>query len=821
MASHNELKGSDLHEPSNVRIMNSTGSELDIGTWVFLGVDENSSGFIPVARVAAATEKNVALIQDVNIASGSTGVARVLGRVSIDTSSFSVGDKLSLASSTTYQVSTDAAHEVAEVITSSSTGTILIDTQRIATSTTSGGATTLGGLNDVTISGITADQVIQSDSSGNWTNQTLAIPTQLTVKGTADEISVDSTTSGEVTLSTVLGPVELTSVTNKQVLEFNVDPDTDAVKLINVDNTGGGIGYTPSIEQLSDVDVVDLSDRQIIESRLGNASFEIDISPNCSTIRLQGVEDGLFFTAEDGTKLGPLRLYFQSGSANTDAYIIFSDTVIITLDFVGAITNATITSRINAALNTNWSNVTGEDDQRTISGKTVTRIGNWSVLDNPKFIDNAAATGSRSFSIDSDASETNTANFNWSITSRANGNITSQSETVGNFTVGGGGTLNTLSDLLDKIAEELNANNNFSAAYTATVTGSFSTFLTITADNAGVGDNGVFSFDITRANSSDGDEVEPISSSFSLSGGKDSVGNAKLVKWVNTLHDHVITEPNLFHNGTVTLQFQNGGHSFQNKDLVNNLSLDELANIATIDYTAIDNDFILGHSGSVANPDAWVPKKLDLDALSDANIVTPFNNQVLIYNGDDARWENSNAIPGEGFYQLTPVSNATAGLYSFTQERFDPTLYSSGNNNRIIINEAGSYEIDFAFSFSFSASTTATEQYVLEVRKNDATTPNGTTQGSPITVNDWAHGQNLTGTLFTTTEISVSSGTPHVGNASAGPIIVDLAEDDFLTLTFFYATPNSNPPVFRSGVIGIGIANNDSRKPWLRIKRVG
>ena len=31
MAQHNESKGADLHEPSNARILNSTGSQLNVG----------------------------------------------------------------------------------------------------------------------------------------------------------------------------------------------------------------------------------------------------------------------------------------------------------------------------------------------------------------------------------------------------------------------------------------------------------------------------------------------------------------------------------------------------------------------------------------------------------------------------------------------------------------------------------------------------------------------------------------------------------------------------------------------------------------------
>ena len=52
MASHSELKGIDLHEPSRQRIINVTGTELLQNQWVNLRANENEFGFIEVTDLA-------------------------------------------------------------------------------------------------------------------------------------------------------------------------------------------------------------------------------------------------------------------------------------------------------------------------------------------------------------------------------------------------------------------------------------------------------------------------------------------------------------------------------------------------------------------------------------------------------------------------------------------------------------------------------------------------------------------------------------------------------------------------------------------------
>ena len=258
MAQHNESKGADLHEPSNARILNSTGSQLNVGTWVNLAKDENSSGFIPVTDPAGSNERVVGLVEDINIANGNTGVVRVFGRVRFDTSSFSVGAQLRLASSTTYALATDHTHTIGTVITSDANGTFDVDTITLTVAGGTGGATTLDGLNDVSIVGLQDGQVIKSDG-GIWRNAEEATTT--TVDGTAKQI-IANTSGNTVTLSSALGDVVLTNVANKDVLEYNSTTS-------QFENKALANGLVEDLNDLSDVTITNLQNGQILKNSSG------------------------------------------------------------------------------------------------------------------------------------------------------------------------------------------------------------------------------------------------------------------------------------------------------------------------------------------------------------------------------------------------------------------------------------------------------------------------------------------------------------------------------------------------------------------------
>ena len=261
MAQHNESKGADLHEPSNARILNSTGSQLNVGTWVNLAKDENSSGFIPVTALAGQNERVVGLVEDVNIADGNTGVVRVFGRVRTDTNAFNVGDELRLNSSTTYALATDHSHTIGYVITKSTSGalgTIEIDVKSLTVAGGTGGATTLGGLNDVTITGLQDGQVIKSNG-GNWENAEEATTT--TVDGTAKQITA-SLSGSTVTLSSALGDVVLTNVADKDVLEYNSSTS-------QFENKALANGLVEDLNDLSDVTITNPQNGQILKRESG------------------------------------------------------------------------------------------------------------------------------------------------------------------------------------------------------------------------------------------------------------------------------------------------------------------------------------------------------------------------------------------------------------------------------------------------------------------------------------------------------------------------------------------------------------------------
>ena len=257
MASHNELKGSDLHEPSNARILNASGSELEIGTWVFLGVDENAAGFIPVTRVAGANERIIGLVADENIATNATGVVRVFGRIRTDLSAFAVGNELRLASSTTYALATDHSHTIGYVITNTSNGTLEIDVKSLTVAGGTGGSTTLAGDSDVTITNLQDNQIIKS-TGGIWLN---VDDTQTTVAGTAKQI-VATTVGNAVTLSSTLGDVVLTNVADKDVLEYNSNTS-------QFENKALANGLVEDLNDLSDVTITNPQNGQILKRESG------------------------------------------------------------------------------------------------------------------------------------------------------------------------------------------------------------------------------------------------------------------------------------------------------------------------------------------------------------------------------------------------------------------------------------------------------------------------------------------------------------------------------------------------------------------------
>ena len=257
MASHNELKGSDLHEPSNARVLNASGSELEIGTWVFLGVDENVAGFIPVTRAAGANERIIGLVADENIATNATGVVRVFGRIRTDLSGFAVGNELRLASSTTYALATDHSHTIGYVITNTVNGTLEIDVKSLTVAGGTGGSTTLAGDSDVTITNLQDNQIIKS-TGGVWLN---VDDTQTTVAGTAKQI-VATTVGNTVTLSSTLGDVVLTNVADKDVLEYNSNTS-------QFENKALANGLVEDLNDLSDVTITNLQNGQILKNSSG------------------------------------------------------------------------------------------------------------------------------------------------------------------------------------------------------------------------------------------------------------------------------------------------------------------------------------------------------------------------------------------------------------------------------------------------------------------------------------------------------------------------------------------------------------------------
>ena len=869
MSGHEQAKGLDLHRPSRELIINNTGATLASGTWVNLEAKSDSLDRILVTAAASATEKNVGLVQYA-IEDDATGTVLTQGRLEINTSSFSVGDKLSLASSTTYQESTDAEHEIAEVIVSASDGVIIVDSQRIAQSTTSGGATTLGGLNDVTISSVAAGNVIVSDSSGNWTNQAPADAeslddlTDVTIDsvnlaeddilinnssdqfenkkltGTSKEVSI-AVTANAVTLSTQLGPVSTTDPADGQVLEY----DAANGEYVPVDVP---TGIATTFEELDDVNIPTLKESQVPISVAASASINLETTINTTEIFGVKTTDGLLFTTPSGSdNINELLFLIGRDTSNANAYEIVDNELRIEINFSAATTSF---SEIYAACEASIDDIAFPDGERTVSGIVVHRNGDWTLPTNPSYVSPIKASGSIGFSLSVGGGETDTGSFTWSIDNRQGGNIAGSTLSISNFE--GSTEDEKIQAVIDQVVALLNAITRFSDEYIASRSNNS---LVITAENTGTQDNARFTFFIGEngglAPITPSGNFSPNNGEIFVTGGRDESGTPTLLKWTDD-HFHVIAEPTALFSARVS--FKQGGFSWEQIDYeladltdVNNGSdsgtqrqmLRKNSGSSTWNYVnaRIENlnvDGVASHPGALvqgtvlqyapSGNGTWEYAGLQDDGSGDFN-TTPSNGQVMTYDfqgGINPVWTAKDPGYGTAFIELGDISNSSGGLYPMTETKVDESFFTLTSGNRVSILENGVYEIDYAYDFNITVDSdgAVTEHYIDQLRKNNAATPTFAAPGSVIPVNDWAHGQNLGGELETDDSFSITAGVgnSHRINKSVGPLLIDLDAGDFITLTHYWLDGSGD---VLTGVIGLSFANNLGRKPWLRIKRVG
>ena len=147
MAFHDLARGRDLHEPSRIRVQNKTGSSIPSGTWINIAKDQNSEGNIEIVALASPGSRDIAFC-DFTLDNDVIGTAVTIGRLrNIDTSSFTTGQYLKLASSTTYQVSEVGDATIARVVVSDSTNGVLnIDTITVDINDVGSGDTGTSGI---------------------------------------------------------------------------------------------------------------------------------------------------------------------------------------------------------------------------------------------------------------------------------------------------------------------------------------------------------------------------------------------------------------------------------------------------------------------------------------------------------------------------------------------------------------------------------------------------------------------------------------------------------------------------------------------------
>ena len=625
---------------------------------------------------------------------------------------------------------------------------------------------------------------------------------------------------------------------NGQILEY--DSLISAYKPVDVPS-----GIATTFEALDDVNIPVLKGDQVPFSNASQASINLETTINTTEIFGVATSNGLLFTTPSGSNsINELLFLFGRDTSEANSYELVDNELRILINFSSPTTSF---SEIYAACEASIDDIAFPDGERTISGIVVHRNGDWTNPPNPAFEPAAKASGSIGFSLNSPG-ETDTGRFHWSISNRQGGNIAGTQIDIVN--AGTGDENADIQTVLDDIVTKINGIGQFNTAYVMSRSGNS---LVMEALNTGAQDNARLNFIVIenggRIPFTPSSNFTPNEGSIFVTGGITPIGSETLLKWTDD-HAHVIAKPTSLFSGRVS--FKQGGFSWTQTDYkvealtdVNSGSdsgtqrqmLRKNVGSDTWNYVnaRIENlnvDGVSSHPGALvqgtvlqyapSGNGTWEYAGLQDNGSGDFN-TTPSNGQVMVYNfqgGINPVWTAADSPLGEAFFEFTGVSNSAAGLVPFTVNHFDATLFNNDINNRIEIKESGAYGIEFAFDFDFSYNDTGTanDNYILEVRKNDASAPNSTTPGTAISVNDYAHGFDLDTPLAILQELSIATGTTDRGSGRAGPTIVDLVKGDFITLTYYYTPDGSTTP--NGGVIGIGIANHNGRKPWIKINRV-
>ena len=824
MSFHRNMTGDDLHEPATDKILNSTSALIADATWVDVAVLKNDDGFKPVTAVAGSNARVVGFLKN-GLAPTDKGVVVRFGEIEADTSGFSVGNELRLANSTTYALATDHTHVIGRVVIAATLGLIQVDTRSIPQAAGTGGSTTLAGDTDVEISGLTDNQIIESDG-GIWKNVD-----QRSVSGTVDDVLV-SLNGRVATLSTSLGKVKLTDLKQRDILEY----DAANFRFVNKNLPAG---LVERLEDLSDVEIIGDEDDKILVARSKSAYFQVDPAAIGDTIYSIDTSDGLMFTKPGGSTplINSVSVAFAlNRSQDITSYLIVDETggdqLLVEISFVApSITIEDFIDRIVLALQTDWADGTGTSTERTVndqmSGNVLVGMnGTWSKAVNPNFVQGGKAAGtSADFSMPEGHPPINDAEaIRWNISGRPNGYLEGVTAA---FT--GLGNTPTVIELLDAGVSGLNAHSNFNPHYIASRVGNG---IRVTALADGSQDNGrmVIEFVDSATGASNASGYISNQGITNLTGGVSGSGQPFSFRWTDSAHKHIIARPTLETGGSGTSTFRQGGFAWidelptlnlnsdvkldnptdgqyaqfdSNADLVNrnfNQSIESLNNVDTSNVTLPTNFQVLGKVGNnYVAADPLISNSKDIAG-------TPSEGSILAFDVFDSKWHVVDVPVGSCFAEIgnANISGGGADQANLPLMNFksDTNLYGT-SATQISLLRNGIYKVSAGFSklITDNAPGSLTTTIDFRVFKN----------GNIISPSEY-RGRETSG--FSLSQFLTF--TPAIPDASASRfrdfMIVDGAFGDVFTVDYRYSA---------IGLTGLSMGDGLLGKSWVRIERIG